>query len=122
MKKYLIILAISFTLLACSLTAPRTYGKPVGEESPTNSQPAPTAGIVTTNTSQPDQSTPLPTCKISTGLEAGTVNLRTCASMDCQIIRVLGEGEALEVIASGEWLQVKTGEGLTGYVNSKFCK
>lgn len=61
-------------------------------------------------------------CVIVTGLQQGRVNLRTCAGLACAVSSVLTEGQTLTVLQPGRWVQVQTGAGLTGYLNSKFCK
>ncbi len=61
-------------------------------------------------------------CAISTGLAGGTVNLRACGSVGCAVVGILDEGQRVVVLAAGDWLNVQTGEGVTGYVNSTFCK
>lgn len=62
------------------------------------------------------------TCVIRSGVQMGTVNLRECGSTTCPALAVLTEGDTLTVTTSGEWLQVQTAEGLTGFVYADFCK
>lgn len=69
-----------------------------------------------TNTATPKS------CVIRTGVTQGLVNLRACGSLACGVVGALSEGEPLTVITAGGWLYVQTGEGVTGYVNSIFCK
>ena len=66
--------------------------------------------------------TPVATCLVSTGLEGGRVNLRACAGTSCAGLSVVADGQVLQVIKRGEWLQVVTADNLTGYIKSKFCK
>lgn len=66
--------------------------------------------------------TPPALCTVSSGYTAGTVNLRACAGVGCAVVAVLTEGDPLTVITPGEWAQVQTADGLTGYVNAKYCK
>lgn len=66
--------------------------------------------------------TPVIQCVVTTGIDDGRVNLRACPGMGCSVLSVLSEGEALQVIGSGAWLQVRTEFNLTGYINSRFCK
>lgn len=61
-------------------------------------------------------------CVIVTGLQEGRVNLRSCAGLACGVSSVLTEGQPLTLLQPGRWAQVRTGAGLTGYINSKFCK
>lgn len=77
-----------------------------------------------TRTAQPSQTaTNTPSvCVVVTGFYAGTVNLRTCDGTSCEVIRVLTEGERLQVITAGAWVNVITEDGVTGYINSNYCK
>lgn len=61
-------------------------------------------------------------CKVQTGVDAGTVNLRSCAGTSCNVLDILTEGERLQVIAAGAWMKVTTEDGVTGWLNSKYCK
>lgn len=63
-----------------------------------------------------------PACVIVSGYPAGTVNLRACGSLACAVVDILNEKQRVAVLAAGDWLNVQTGEGVTGYVNSIFCK
>jgi uncharacterized protein YgiM (DUF1202 family) len=74
----------------------------------------PTIEPTTTNTPE--------VCDVQTGIEGGTVNLRTCAGTSCGVMQVLTEGERLQIIATGAWMNVITGSGVTGYINSNYCK
>jgi uncharacterized protein YgiM (DUF1202 family) len=76
-----------------------------------------------TATARPPTATNAPSgCVVTTGFDAGTVNLRKCAGTSCEVIRVLTEGERLQVIATGAWMNVTTEDGVTGWLNSKYCK
>lgn len=78
--------------------------------------------------------TPFPpeTCKVNTGIEDGTVNLRACAGAACgPVLDILTEGETLRVniITAGEstgyaslYVNVTTESGVSGWLNSKYCK
>jgi len=70
----------------------------------------------------PATATPTPAgCVIVTGLQEGRVNLRVCAGLACSVVAVLTEGQALTLLQPGRWAQVRTGGGITGYINSSFC-
>ena len=73
-------------------------------------------------TARPLQTAKPNTCEVYTGIERGTVNLRTCAGTSCAVVKVLTEGESLNVLTAGIWAKVTTSNGLTGYINSIFCK
>jgi len=62
------------------------------------------------------------TCEVYTGIERGTVNLRTCAGTSCAVVKVLTEGQSLNVLTAGTWSKVTTSNGVTGYINSIYCK
>ena len=59
-------------------------------------------------------------CHVRTNVDAGTLNLRSCADISCSIIGYLEEGESLVILERGEWTKVETVTGTAGYVNSKF--
>ena len=80
----------------------------------------PTATILSTKLEV--SPTPQPACTVTTGIPDGYLNLRKGPGTNRAVIRVLREGEILQVIARGAWLKVVTREKLTGFVNSKFCK
>ncbi len=61
-------------------------------------------------------------CHVTTGIENGRANIRACGSLGCAVLTVAQEGDALEVLTLGEWLQVKTGDNTTGFIFSQFCK
>ncbi len=61
-------------------------------------------------------------CAIQTGINGGTVNLRTCAGTSCGVVKVLTEGERLTIRKAGAWMNVTTEDGVTGWLNSKYCK
>jgi uncharacterized protein YgiM (DUF1202 family) len=73
-------------------------------------------------TLQPSQTATLATCKINTGIESGAVNLRTCPGIACAVIQTLTEGESLNILAAGTWARVATEDGVTGFLNSTYCK
>ena len=73
-------------------------------------------------TARPSQTAKPNTCKVYTGIQRGTVNLRTCAGTSCAVVKVLTEGESLNILTAGTWAKVTTSNGVTGYVNSFYCK
>lgn len=76
--------------------------------------PIPTARPTATNTPE--------VCNIQTGFDGGTVNLRTCAGTACGVLGIVTEGERLQIITAGAWMNVTTESGVTGWLNSKYCK
>jgi len=74
-----------------------------------------------TQTPKPTQ-TDAPTCDVVTGYERGVVNLRACGSTSCEVIRVLTEGERLNILSAGAWAQVTTADGLKGWLNFEYCE
>jgi uncharacterized protein YgiM (DUF1202 family) len=63
-----------------------------------------------------------PTCKVHTGIDGGTVNLRSCAGTSCAVLDILTEGESLDIITTGKWINAMTADGFTGWLNSKYCE
>lgn len=61
-------------------------------------------------------------CNVQTGIEGGTVNLRTCAGTACAVLGIVTEGERLTILTAGAWMNVTTEDGATGYINSNYCK
>lgn len=61
-------------------------------------------------------------CNVQTGIEGGTVNLRTCAGVSCAVLDIVTEGERLTILTAGAWMNVTTESGVTGWLNSKYCK
>lgn len=75
-----------------------------------------------TQTAKPTQTNTPEVCNVQTGIEGGTVNLRTCAGVSCTWLGYVTEGERLTVNTSGAWINVTTKNGVTGWLNSKYCK
>ena len=61
-------------------------------------------------------------CRVNTGVDAGTVNLRACGSVACGVLDIVTEGERLTIVTAGAWTQVTRADGVTGWVNSNYCK
>jgi len=80
-----------------------------------NDPPAPTAPR--SPTAKPE------TCTVVTGIDEGTVNLRACAGAACgAVLDILTEGEMVRIITPGEWLNVTTESGVTGWLKSNYCR
>ena len=75
-----------------------------------------------TSTAQPSRIATAEACKVYTGVDAGTVNLRACGSIACEVLDTLTEGESLTIVKAGLWTQVTRADGVTGWLNSKYCK
>jgi len=85
-----------------------------------DSDPKPTQ---TTQPKRPATSTANPgACEVITGVDAGTVNLRACAGTTCKVLDIVTEGERLTILTAGNWTQVTNADGVTGWLNSKYCK
>jgi uncharacterized protein YgiM (DUF1202 family) len=106
--------------LACSLSTPVTDGEQAGvlaqaatpdhieAENPTQTILASPTPVETTE----------PTCTVT----ADVLHLRTCAGLSCAVTDWLIRGETLTILVrSGDWLQVQTQAGQTGWVYSKYC-
>lgn len=100
-----------FLLLAVAVGVYFTQGKADSEPKPTQT---PTARPTATGTPS--------VCNVQTGIDGGTVNLRTCGGLSCGVMRVLTEGERLTIRTAGAWMNVTTEDGVTGWLNSKYCK
>jgi hypothetical protein len=61
-------------------------------------------------------------CKVNTGIDGGTVNLRECGSTVCAVADIVTEGESLKILKADLWANVTTPDGVTGWLNSKYCK
>jgi hypothetical protein len=62
-------------------------------------------------------------CTVITGISNGTVNLRACPGAACgAVLDILTEGESLTILTAGLYVNVKTEDGLTGWLNKKYCK
>jgi len=82
----------------------------------------PTQTTLPTRTAQASQTAKPGTCKINTGIDGGTVNLRSCGGTSCAVLDILTEGASLDIVQAGDWMNVTTEDGATGFVNSKYCK
>ena len=86
----------------------------------------PTAVLATTQpvTQRPSipGSTPRPSCTVTTGVPSGYLNIRSGAGVQYPVIGLLQEGDVLQIITRGAWLEVETSQHLTGWVNSRYCK
>ncbi len=68
-------------------------------------------------------STTAPACVVSTGIDNGTVNLRACPGLACgAVLDILTEGASLTIVSTGEYFNVTTKSGVTGWLNKKYCK
>ena len=78
-----------------------------------------------TKTAQPSPTmTPTaPACTVTTGINNGTVNLRECEGAACgAVLDILTEGESVTILTAGLYVKVTTDNGVTGWLNSKYCK
>jgi len=94
-------------------------------EVPAGTAITPTATVTATVTVTATAAAPTAaavTCEVYTGIDGGTVNLRTCAGTSCAVLDIVTEGERLTVLAAGNWAHVTTKDGVTGYINSNYCK
>ena len=60
-------------------------------------------------------------CTVETGYFEGRVNLRAGAGLTFGVQIVLEEGDRLEILDIGDWLTVRTTDGLVGYIKSEYC-
>jgi len=104
-------------LLVCLLALTACLEVPAG----TAITPTVTATVTVTATAAAPTAAAV-TCEVYTGIDGGTVNLRTCAGTSCAVLDIVTEGERLTVLAAGNWAHVTTKDGVTGYINSNYCK
>lgn len=108
---------IMFVLLALAVGLYFMQGKADGGE------------VKPTQTARPTATNTLEVCNVQTGIEGGTVNLRTCGGLSCAVVDIVTEGERLTILTAGAstgyaslWMNVTTESGVTGWLNSKYCK
>jgi len=83
---------------------------------------APDPPTATAHIDAPSPTGTADTCKVYTGIEGGTVNLRECEGVACgDVVDILTEGESLKIITAGLYVNVTTESGATGWLNSKYC-
>jgi hypothetical protein len=111
------LLALSWALLACSLT---TQVQPQAGILAASPELVTTPAMASPTSTQTAMPTPGPACLVHTGLPDGHVNLRTCAGHTCAVTAVLLEGNALAMLEPGTWSRVRTADGQTGYINSTY--
>lgn len=87
-----------------------------GDHGPTPIAPrSPTATLTPAEAAQ--------VCTLTTGISNGTVNLRACPGAACgAVLDILTEGASLAIVSTGEYVNVTTESGVTGWLNSKYCK
>jgi uncharacterized protein YgiM (DUF1202 family) len=115
MQKFFILALAAIFAISCSLTDGATIGAAVLK--------TPTERPQTTNTPEidPTPTQPPKRCTVTTGTAAGRLNLRSCPGTGCGVIGVLEEGQAVTILAAGDWLKVQTEAG-AGYINSNYCR
>lgn len=95
-------------------------------QQPTQGAPATDAPAViqlpVTQTVKPTPSRAPLLCTVTTGYQMGALNMRTGPGIRHAVIQTLLEGEPLTVIDRGAWPKVRTAQGVTGWVNNRYCK
>ena len=111
MKRFYILALAAIFAISCSLTNGATMS----------------AAVLNTPTAAPQRADTLKAERIPTPspkrctVTAGLLNLRSCGGTHCGVLAVLDEGDRLTVLELGDWLQVETNTGLTGYINGAYC-
>ncbi len=120
-NKILFVLLTLFLALACTLSSPTSNSI---QAEPTAAQGS--ALVTETNSPTPEampvQTPAADSCNVNTGIDGGTVNLRSCAGTDCSVLAIVTEGERLNILAAGLWTQATNADGVTGWINSTYCK
>jgi uncharacterized protein YgiM (DUF1202 family) len=112
-------LALLIILTSCSAAVALPGTTPTAE---VMQIPTPTATTIPTDPPRAKaSSTSAPSCTVSTGYNAGALNLRAGAGMGYEVIRVLSEGEALQVLERAAWLKVIDARGNQGFINAHYC-
>jgi Bacterial SH3 domain len=109
---------IAVCVLAAILTSCSLYAAPSA-----TATPAPTMTERVLRQDAKPTPTPQPiTCTVTTGYQNGAVNFRTTPSTGAEVLRVLHEGERLQVIERGAWLNVLTRDNQAGFIYAKYCQ
>ena len=115
-KTFLLLALAALILLACSLTNQATRGAAVLQTPTESPQEADQPETIATPTQAPQR------CTVDTGQPQGRLNLRACPGTSCGVIEVLEEGDRLQVVTLGDWIEAQTDAGAVGFVNSNYCK
>ena len=110
MRKLILVLILA-SILGCTLTQPRAARVEPAALVSTGEALAPAAPPTTEYLK----------CVVHTGISGGWVNVRTCASTNCEIVAILPDGLLLKVLAFGDWTLVSAGSR-TGYIYSLYCE
>lgn len=78
--------------------------------------------VTPTQTARPTATDTPEVCNVQTGIEGGTVNLRACGGVSCAGLGIVTEGERLTIHMEGAWMNVTNEDGVTGWLNSKYCE
>jgi uncharacterized protein YgiM (DUF1202 family) len=117
--------AVLWLIGACILAAFVSSCSPLAAMSKNLDTPTPAPSVTaipTHSNMERVEPTPRPsTCTVSTGVPAGNLNIRSGPGTAYPVIGLLHEGESLQVIGAGAWLEVIAGN-LSGHINSKYCK
>ena len=116
MKGFYVLALAVLLVISCSLTNPEALSAAIVKMPPKRPQNADTLKSEQTPTTSPQR------CTVDTGTAQGRLNLRACPGTNCGVIFVLDEGDRLTILELGEWLQVQTDDGGTGYINSNYCR
>ncbi|MFZ5910402.1 MAG: SH3 domain-containing protein [Chloroflexota bacterium] len=107
-----VIASLSLPSMACAFAAWQPYAA-MKAPLPTVS-PAPSM----TMDPQPAAAAARSSCTVT----AESLNLRAGPGTAYPVLTWLSAGQVLTVLEAGPWLEVQTAGGLTGYVNSNYCK
>ena len=117
MKKKIFVSLIFLALLALAGVYVMTANAQANDRAPDPTQTGTAPTVPRSPTAKPGTS-----CRVSTGIEGGTVNLRACEGVSCgRVLDILTEGESLTIVTAGLWMNVTTKSGVTGWLNKKYC-
>lgn len=122
MTRFFILLSVlALAALACSIQAGAALRPTVTPDSTS------TLVIVTTQpTHTPTASpTPLPTATATPAAEyctvTGSLNIRSGAGVEYRILETASNGDRLLVVQWGDWANIETSQGISGWISSGYC-
>ncbi len=129
MKKTIYTIAIVLLLAGCQLPTAAYTNRSARAPTPSRPTATHTAAIspapprtATITATRPPTPTPA-TCIVTTGMIAGTVNVRQKPSTTATLVAVANEGDALIILSTaGKWYEIITPARRTGYIHARWCQ
>jgi uncharacterized protein YgiM (DUF1202 family) len=108
-------------VLGCIVLAILTSCSPLAAVPTSSPTPSPSPTVTATQ-SEVTTPSPVETCTVTTGYDNGRLNFRSGPGTQYAVLRLLSEGDVLQIVMRGAWLRVSTRENLTGYINGNYCQ